>query len=719
MIKYVEKNDTKYIGSSFNIRLPQDFKFYKMNVTDMLSVEFKLGEKALSKGYLYYGLLYRKPSDEEWKYDSNYINELSLDQITSDITTMSVMFPKLGEYVYTFAYCFSNHILNKTADTFTDRLFKTVPFFIKGVKSVDLTKEDVYMEMEDLRGAYEDLLKRFKQVVDANNELVSELEIKKEQLANADEIIEQLIEEKGQMEIDFNYKKLEYENEIDRLMGEIELLLKTQGGEVSESLITFYKEKIKELEKQLDDKDILIMELKNMVAFRDKEIEKNREEIDRLTKRLNEFESQGYNINDLLNTITSLRAELATLATKYDLLKKENELLIEQLNSMIGDETMADEAVLKKLQLMEERYSAMSKALNDVNKQLAQYVKINPPVATMPGTRFGFIPLSIGQQNIADEGEILKDPNTGHIYIKDGLILRSKTVDNENRLEELESIVNSCVGSLCINSENYRTFATDKSNIFDNSDLSLSSNNGKFEFDKLKLMFNPLMQYNITIRTSFGSITGVTFINELGDRYECKLATSSEDIFTFVLNTDEMYNIKSKRMALELTGSSSNVRITDILLNKVDSNIIQTINKNITFGGNDNTVINNYIDKSTTLINPDGSFTLNESHPIKLNIPKDALKHGRYSVTIYADGDTNVTCNMKTYFDSGLVQTIKLPFNEITKIGDGKTINVEMIVPKHDTSNNRIELYGINEDVKIEYIDLSLLRAADYEKSDL
>ena len=172
-------------------------------------------------------------------------------------------------------------------------------------KIEDLTKEDVYMEMEDLRGAYEDLLKRFKQVVDANNELVAELEIKKEQLANADEIIEQLIEEKGQMEIDFNYKKLEYENEIDRLMGEIELLLKTQGGEVSESLITFYKEKIKELEKQLDDKDILIMELKNMVAFRDKEIEKNREEIDRLTKRLNEFESQGYNINDLLNTITS------------------------------------------------------------------------------------------------------------------------------------------------------------------------------------------------------------------------------------------------------------------------------------------------------------------------------------------------------------------------------------------------------------------------------
>ena len=46
------------------------------------------------------------------------------------------------------------------------------------------------------RKEYLDLLKRFKQVVDANNELVAELEIKKEQLANADDIIEQLIEEK-------------------------------------------------------------------------------------------------------------------------------------------------------------------------------------------------------------------------------------------------------------------------------------------------------------------------------------------------------------------------------------------------------------------------------------------------------------------------------------------------------------------------------------------
>lgn len=119
--------------------------------------------------------------------------------------------------------------------------------------------------------------------------------------------------------------------------------------------------------------------------------------------------------------------------------------------------------------------------------------------------RFGLkvLPLSLSDQAV--NGEIILDPNTGHLYVKNNGKLISKTVELENRLNKLVSDLKFRTTSLSFNGSDMSNFVTDKTKI----SFPTTSNNAAIQagrtsvaLDEPTAMFdiNHNFKYRVTIQ---------------------------------------------------------------------------------------------------------------------------------------------------------------------------------------------------------------------------
>ena len=120
--------------------------------------------------------------------------------------------------------------------------------------------------------------------------------------------------------------------------------------------------------------------------------------------------------------------------------------------------------------------------------------------------RFGLIPLSTNNGDIAVPGEFLIDPNTGHIYIKkENGVLYSKTLEMEKRIESIESIIEMNTDVINIPGHKLYQFITDSEKVLSNvsegycrySDTIATS--FTFHLDKLNIPYTKMFTYYIAI----------------------------------------------------------------------------------------------------------------------------------------------------------------------------------------------------------------------------
>ena len=541
------------------------------------------------------------------------------------------------------------------------------------------------------------------QTIDSLNQRISELEAtlaeKENKINELNATIEQLnitIDELRYGGDQDNDKIANLQLELDKKTSELEIMTEKYNNLLqtnSELLST-----IDRLETQVENLEELN---KTTTAELTSEINSLKEEINTYKKRI---ESLNSTIDDLNRQITILQSQINNSGSS-------NSELLEKLNIAERELDELNNEVLNRLQQIEAKLDTTNEGMtnNSIDIEEMKSSLIRDITSALGTPRFGFMPLPLAKQAIAVSGELLSDANTGHIYLKNGNKINSKTVDLEDNINDINEFTKSAWVAVSINSENYNLFTTND-NINSNADHTLSSTDGTLAMDRVQIKYDPLTVYTISVRAKIGGVARAYFVDEKGNQFDCVLRNSS--------GTDYVYRLESTSIGnsvlypvIELKGSGNTIE--SILIYKALSNALNSANDNNIFGGNN---IDNSLIDHDTIVNNDNSFTINNIHPIRITIPKESLKTGLYTLVLRARNNPNVTFTAKTIFNGNLYETKQLDFSAISVVAGGKTGFAEMNVPIISSEPNYIEISTANtSNVIIEYFILSLI---DFDRSN-
>lgn len=486
--------------------------------------------------------------------------------------------------------------------------------------------------------------------------------------------------------------------QLDNKIAELESITQRYNDllQTNEQLLATIDDLEKQIDQLEDEKSTITAELSSKISSLEREINTYKARVDSLN-----------------NTINDLNRQIALLESQINNSGSSNSELLEKLNIAERELDELNNEVLVRLQEIESKLDVTNQGMsnNSIDIEEMKSSLIRDITSALGTPRFGFMPLPLAKQAIAVSGELLSDANTGHLYLKNGNRINSKTLELEDHITDINEFTKSAWVAISINSENYNLFTTN-SNINSNSDNTLSSSNGVLAMNRVQIKYDPLTVYTISVRAKIGGVARAYFVDEHGNEFDCVLRNSS--------GTDYIYRLESTSVGnsilypvVELKGVGNTVE--SILIYKALSNTLDNIsdtNGNI-FGGND---IDETLIDSITIVNNDKSFTVNNAHPIRVTIPKEALKSGLYTLVLRAKNNPSITFTAKTIFNGTLYETKQLDFSSISMVAGGKTGFAEMNVPNITSEPNYIEIStNTNTDVIVEYFILSLI---DFDRSN-
>ena len=499
-------------------------------------------------------------------------------------------------------------------------------------------------------------------------------------LTNANNKITQLEADKTQLQTDLdttNNDKVQLQTDLDTANDEITIL---------ENRISELNAKISELENKNSDLEYELEQIKTQGSDKDEELENLKIENEKQRQQITILQEQ---IKNSSGSTSNLAEQLARAK--------------EELNELNND-------VLVRIQKIEDKLNSTTiNSNNNTNEIRKMQDSLVADINASLGTpRFGIMPLPIAKQAEAVNFELLEDVNSGHLYIKNGNRLVSKTVENEEKITDLTEFVESSWVGISINAENYESFITeDNDHIYANADETFSTDNTIMSFNKLQMFYDPLLEYLIGIRTKSGSVKSVYFVDEIGNKYNCDLVGQNGNDFIYKLKTRDINVIKIYPV---IEFNSGNIIVKNISIFKDKSSIITSINSNNnsdSFGG---TKIDPTLIDSNTIVNPDGTFKLMKGHDILVKIPLGALVEGTYTLILRTRNNTSESVTVKTVFDNNLVDNKSVSFSEAAYKAGGKTTYCDLVVPNYKTNNNYIRISTNNSSgITIEYFLIKIV----------
>lgn len=485
--------------------------------------------------------------------------------------------------------------------------------------------------------------------------------------------------------------------------------LETELKETADKIAAEYEPKIADLQNQLNIANNKILDLQNQIdeltALNSALEERNRE----LLKQIDE-------LNDLIkiyeNRIRELEEQIKILQDQIKNSSGGNKDLAEQLARAKEELNKLNNDILARLQKIEKQLDSTTDTSNLNKEEIAKMQKsLVADINSVLGTpRFGVMPLPIAKQALATNFELLEDASTGHVYFKNGNKLVSKTVENEENIFDLNERFESSFMGITINSNNCESFINDSdTNIYYTASNEICSKNNKIELTEAKFNYDPLLNYSVGIRMSHGAVKNVYFVDDNGNKLPCNLLATTGIDFIYQL-TSKNINLTNIYPVIELDNAQSVNTVTNISICKERD--IDNIN-NLKHGGNNNSSFGGpNIDSSLidpiTIVNSDGTFTVDSSHPIVVKIPKDALMEGTYSLILRTRNNTNDRVNVTTVFDGRTHDNTNVPFAEASYIAGGKTSFCDLTVPTYNTNNNYIRISSTNQLI-IEYFLIKIV----------
>ena len=384
--------------------------------------------------------------------------------------------------------------------------------------------------------------------------------------------------------------------------------------------------------------------------------------------------------------------------------------LLERLTQAEKELDELNNEVLIRLQDIESKLDSTTKgtSANTLDIEEMKSSLIRDITAALGTPRFGMMPLPLAKQSIAVSGELLSDANSGHIYFKNGNKVVSKTIELEDELNELLDYNQSAWVAISVNSDNHELFVT-SDKVISNSDNTISATDNKIAMDKISIKYDPLTLYTISVRTKLGGVDRAYFKDVSGNEFECVLRNTSGNNYIYRLETTSIGNTT---MYPVIETKSTTTTIESILIYKSLSVDLDEYKEGTIFGGS----IDSSLIDSSTIVNDDGSFTVNNSHPIHVTIPQESLKTGMYTLVLRVRNNPTNTFTIKTVFNGSLFETKQLNFNNISAVAGGKTGFAEMNVPLITNTNNYIDISTTNtSNIIVDYFLLSLI---DFDRTN-
>lgn len=416
-------------------------------------------------------------------------------------------------------------------------------------------------------------------------------------------------------------------------------------------------------------------------------VEKNNQ-IDLLTKQLAAANTDKQNllaeITNLNNTITELNRQITLLKDQIANSGNNNSALLEELS-------LAQEELRKLKADYEDRILAIEKRLSSTtelstaNKSEIEEIKesvVKDIMAQIGTPRFGLIPLPIGKQAIAATNELLSDPSTGHLYLKNKTGLVSKTKDNENRLDLMDDFIKSTWIAAIVDYSNYSDYS-DSEDLYANSDGTFGSKTTNVALEKIPVKYSPMTEYIIAVKYVRGSISKAVFIDQDGTELACQKMFESDKTITYKLYNN---NVTAETLYPKLT-IGTDTAIQSILVYRTMSlkSIEEQDNSKFDPSLNPDNIIEGLYDKDSK------EFTVNSSNRLKIAIPKDSIKCGHTNLIVVAkDNSATITC--KTYFNNSFKESKDIKYTEITAIDGLKTGYARFEIPEMSNGNNWLEI---------------------------
>lgn len=457
--------------------------------------------------------------------------------------------------------------------------------------------------------------------------------------------------------------------------------------------ITLLNSKILELETAATNDILTITSLQNQIKTLNNDNTYAKDTINTLT---NEVTTLNNTITNLNNQITNLKSQISSGASN-------NQELLDNLNLAQEELKTLEQEYITRLQQVEQKLSnttdistTNSEALDELKKSLMADI-----LANINNPRFGFIPLSIAKQAMAETRELLSDPNTGHIYIKskDGLL--SKTKNNENRLDVIDKYIDSSWVAISVDYSNYEDFKSNEdTSLFINSDNTLSSSTNIVNLQKVNIRYNSMCEYLVGVKFTHGNVNSVVFIDKDHNQYPTVLINKSSDTALFKL-TGVVPNVEIHPSVI----LGNNTTIKNILVYKdVDISIKKT---NLT-----SLDLSSDISMITGDFNPlNNLFTINSTKTIRIDIGSNTLREGLYNLSLRTLNNLSAgLINVKFVGNGTIMHSIDIDLSKVTSIAGSKIFFSAIEIPKLTTSNNYILITTSNiADIIIEYILLDMI----------
>ena len=345
--------------------------------------------------------------------------------------------------------------------------------------------------------------------------------------------------------------------------------------------------------------------------------------------------------------------------------------------------------------------------------------------------RFGLIPLSTNNGDIAIPGEFLIDPNSGHIYIKKETgELYSKTLEMEKRIESIESIIEMNTDVINIPGHKLYQFITDSEKVLSNisegycrySDSSATS--FTFHLDKLNIPYTKMFTYYIAVSYRYKDSNYMT--TTMSIRNKDKSETTDKEmsrITNYNLPSDTYTNrtmifVAPADLSTYLGGTVS-FKITGIPENYIYNVTIYkrlvTESSNSLFSLHLDT--NNYVGLlGGTPIIDDNSFNTTSDVALMLMSHHVCLTPGLYSITVKVK-TTDLVLEIATVNSDSNNNVYKyIPFN---RLNDLNGIKVGTIAINITDTIRYIRFKPREQSMNIKSIDINLITTATYDHSSM
>jgi hypothetical protein len=472
--------------------------------------------------------------------------------------------------------------------------------------------------------------------------------------------------------------------------------------------ITNLTNQILTINSQLAAAQTTITNLNNTIANKDITISNLNTQITTLNVSLNGSDDT---INTLSNQIVVLNTTISDLNTQINTLKAQissgtssNVDLLNQLNLAREELSDLELQYITRLQEVEDKLSNTTGLATLTAESLAEIKAslMNEIMEDIRNPRFGYIPLVLAKQAEAAIKELITDPNTGHIYIKNTTGLVSKTKDNENKLNDINSYINSTWVSVSVDSDNYSMFKDDVDNsIYANSDKTYSSNINLLSFNKIKIKYNPLCRYLVAVKFTHGKPNSVVFVDDNHVQYPTVLVNITADTALFQL-TGVVPNVNIYPSVV----LDNNTAIKNILVYRdVDTSNVRKVNLTTLDLSSDPSLITGLFNATTY------NYKVNSANGLRIHIPSNTLRDGLYSLTMKTlNNIASGIVTLKCVANGTVIYTEAIDFSKIPTIAGSKIYYTLLQLPKITTEDTYVDITTANvADIDIEYIIMDMV----------